>query len=99
MWTGRHRQIHREPALVVARTCSCCRVDEFVRHCWSNSASPAIGDGEHEAPAMTMLFPNLTVKAVEKSKRFWTALGFRFNDDFISEDAACLVITKKASGR
>ncbi|NYG59614.1 hypothetical protein BJ980_002537 [Nocardioides daedukensis] len=46
---------------------------------------------------MTMIFPNLPVKDVEKSKRFWTALGFSFNDDFSSEDAACLVINESAS--
>ena len=44
-----------------------------------------------------MIFPNLPVKDVAASRAFWTELGFAFNEDFCSGDAACLVINDQAS--
>ncbi|MDT0203041.1 VOC family protein [Nocardioides sp. AE5] len=44
-----------------------------------------------------MIFPNLPVKDVERAKEFWTQLGFGFNEEFSSPDAACLVINDSAS--
>ena len=44
-----------------------------------------------------MIFPNLPVKDVAASRAFWTELGFTFNDEFCSGDAACLVINDQAS--
>ncbi|MET1059706.1 MAG: VOC family protein [Nocardioides sp.] len=44
-----------------------------------------------------MIFPHLPVKDVAASRAFWTRLGFRFNEDFCSGDAACLVINDLAS--
>ena len=41
-----------------------------------------------------MIFVNLPVKDLERSKRFFTALGFTFNPDFTDENAACLVISE-----
>ena len=44
-----------------------------------------------------MIFPNLPVKDVAASRTFWTRLGFTFNEEFCSGDAACLVINDLAS--
>ena len=44
-----------------------------------------------------MIFPNLPVKDVAASRAFWTRLGFTFNEEFCSTDAACLVINDMAS--
>ena len=44
-----------------------------------------------------MIFPNLPVKDVAASRAFWTRLGFTFNEEFCSGDAACLVINDMAS--
>lgn len=41
---------------------------------------------------MRMIFVNLPVKDVEASKRFFSALGFAFNNQFADETTACLVI-------
>ena len=40
---------------------------------------------------MRQLYVNLPVKDVERSKQFFTALGFERNEEFSSEDAACIV--------
>ena len=44
-----------------------------------------------------MIFPNLPVRDVAESKEFWTRLGFGFNSEFSSDEAACLVINDSAS--
>ena len=44
-----------------------------------------------------MIIPNLPVKDVAASRAFWTRLGFTFNEEFCSTDAACLVINDMAS--
>lgn len=44
-----------------------------------------------------MIFPNLPVKDVARTREFWTGLGFEFNEGFSSPEAACLVINEQAS--
>lgn len=41
---------------------------------------------------MRMIFVNLPVQDVRTARRFWTELGFGFNDTFSDDRAACLVI-------
>jgi hypothetical protein len=41
----------------------------------------------------TKIFVNLPVEDLEKSKAFFTKLGYRFNPQFTDETAACMVIT------
>jgi predicted lactoylglutathione lyase len=41
----------------------------------------------------TKVFVNLPVKDLEKSKRFFGALGFTFNPQFTDDNAACMVIS------
>ena len=41
----------------------------------------------------TKIFVNLPVKDLERSKKFFTALGYSFNPQFTDENAACLVIS------
>jgi uncharacterized protein len=41
---------------------------------------------------MTMIFVNLPVKDLDKSRKFFEELGFRFNEQFTDDTAACLVI-------
>ena len=38
------------------------------------------------------LFTNLPVKALDRSVKFFTALGFEFNPQFTDENATCMVI-------
>lgn len=38
------------------------------------------------------LFVNLPVKDLERSVRFFTALGFEFNPQFTDENATCMII-------
>ena len=40
----------------------------------------------------TKIFVNLAVKDLEKSKEFFSKLGFTFNAQFTNESAACMVI-------
>jgi uncharacterized protein len=40
----------------------------------------------------TKIFVNLPVKDLEESKKFFTKLGFSFNQQFTDETAACMVI-------
>lgn len=40
---------------------------------------------------MRQIYVNLPVKDVERSKQFFTALGFELNEEFSNEDAACVV--------
>jgi predicted lactoylglutathione lyase len=44
-----------------------------------------------------MIFPNLPVRDVAAARAFWTRLGFSFDEEFCSGDAACLVINDLAS--
>jgi predicted lactoylglutathione lyase len=39
------------------------------------------------------IFINLPVKDLEKSKAFWSKLGFTYNAQFTDEKAACMVIS------
>jgi predicted lactoylglutathione lyase len=41
----------------------------------------------------TKIFVNLPVKDLDRSKAFFTELGYTFNDQFTDENAACLVIS------
>lgn len=41
----------------------------------------------------TQLFVNLPVKDLEKTKAFFTTLGFTYNPMFTDEKAACLIIS------
>jgi len=41
----------------------------------------------------TLIFVNLPVKDLERSKKFFTALGYSFNPQFTDENAGCLVIS------
>lgn len=40
-----------------------------------------------------LIFINLPVQDLERSKAFYTALGFQINPQFTNEDAACVVIS------
>jgi predicted lactoylglutathione lyase len=42
------------------------------------------------------IFVNLSVRDLEKSKEFFSALGFTFNAQFTDDKAACMVISDKA---
>lgn len=42
----------------------------------------------------TTIFVNLPVKDLERSKRFWTKLGYSFDPVFTDDNAACLVISE-----
>jgi uncharacterized protein len=43
------------------------------------------------------LFVNLHVRDLEKSKAFFSSLGFEFNPQFTDDNAACMVISEEAS--
>ncbi|MFG2759884.1 VOC family protein [Streptomyces wuyuanensis] len=40
-----------------------------------------------------MIFVNLPVKDLDKSKAFWEAVGYTFNPRFTDETAACMVVS------
>lgn len=40
----------------------------------------------------TQIFVNLPVKDLDKSKEFFTKLGFTFNPQFTDDNAACLIL-------
>ena len=42
----------------------------------------------------TKVFVNLPVKDLDKSKEFFSKLGFAFNAQFTNKDAACMVISE-----
>jgi len=42
-----------------------------------------------------MIFVNLSVRNLEKSKEFWSKLGFEFNPKFTDEKAACMVLSEQ----
>lgn len=41
---------------------------------------------------MRMIFVNLGVRDLPASRRFFSALGFGFNEDFSDDNAACMVV-------
>jgi predicted lactoylglutathione lyase len=41
---------------------------------------------------MRMIFVNLPVKNLVKSKEFFSALGFSYNPDFTTDDSACMIV-------
>ena len=43
-----------------------------------------------------LTFTNLPVKDLDKSKDFYSQLGFEFNEDFTGENTACLVISESS---
>lgn len=45
---------------------------------------------------MRQIFVNLAVRDLERTKRFFTALGFEFNPQFTDDKAACMIINDKA---
>ncbi|MBD1541628.1 VOC family protein [Arthrobacter sp. IA7] len=44
----------------------------------------------------TQLFMNLPVRDLDRSVQFFTALGFKFNQDYTDENATCMVINDDA---
>jgi uncharacterized protein len=42
--------------------------------------------------ATTQIFVNLPVKDLDRSKHFFGSLGYRFDPQFASQDAACMVV-------
>jgi predicted lactoylglutathione lyase len=44
-----------------------------------------------------MIFPNFPVKDVPATVAFWRSLGFEFNEQFSSDEAACMVVNPMAS--
>ena len=48
------------------------------------------------APQSRKLFVNLPVRDLERSKTFFSSLGFTFNRQFTDEKAACMVISDEA---
>ena len=46
------------------------------------------------APQPQMIFVNLPVKDLEKSKAFFSALGYSFNPTYTNDDAAGMVISE-----
>ncbi|OLP61032.1 glyoxalase [Xaviernesmea oryzae] len=43
---------------------------------------------------MRMIFVNLPVRDLDRSKAFFEALGFAFNPQFTDENAACMVVAE-----
>lgn len=43
-----------------------------------------------------MIFPNVSVKDLARSKAFWTSLGFSFNPQFTDDKAACMIVNELA---
>jgi uncharacterized protein len=42
------------------------------------------------------IFVNLAVRDLEKSKKFFSSLGFEFNPKFTDDKAACMIINEQA---
>ena len=40
------------------------------------------------------IYVNLPVSNLERTRAFWTNLGFRFNEDFSDEKALCLILSE-----
>ena len=47
--------------------------------------------------AARMLFVNMPVASVERSRAFFASLGFSFNPNFSDETAACMLVGEQAS--
>lgn len=45
---------------------------------------------------MTMIFVNLPVSDLARSKAFFAALGFSFNPKFTDDKAACMIVNEQA---
>ena len=43
------------------------------------------------------IFVNLPVKNIEKTKEFWSKLGFAFNEQISDENAVCVILNETAS--
>ncbi len=43
-----------------------------------------------------MIFPNIPVKDLKKSMDFFSELGFSYNDKFMDENAACMIVNDTA---
>jgi uncharacterized protein len=43
-----------------------------------------------------LIFVNLAVRDLEKSKQFFSSLGFTYNQQFTDDKAACMIISDKA---
>lgn len=43
------------------------------------------------------IFPNVPVRDVEKTRAFWTQLGFAFDERFCDENAVCMIVNDGAS--
>lgn len=43
------------------------------------------------------IFPNIPVKDVQKTRAFWTELGFAFDERFCDENAVCMIVNDHAS--
>lgn len=48
-------------------------------------------------PASRMIFVNLAVRDLKKTKEFFTRLGFTFNPKFTDDNAACMIVSEQAS--
>lgn len=44
--------------------------------------------------AVTGLFVNVSVKDLDRSREFWTLLGFSFEPKFTDKNAACMIVGK-----
>jgi len=42
--------------------------------------------------AIKVIFINLPIKEIARTREFWTKLGFAFNEDFSDDKALCLVL-------
>jgi predicted lactoylglutathione lyase len=47
-------------------------------------------------PHARMIFVNIAVRDLEKSKAFFSRLGFEFNPRFTDEKAACMIVSEAA---
>ena len=43
----------------------------------------------------TKMFVNLAVKDLDRSVKFFTALGFRFNPQFTDKNATCMIVSEE----
>ena len=42
------------------------------------------------------IYVNLPVKDIQKTRAFWTSLGFTFNEQFSNEEALCLELNERS---
>jgi predicted lactoylglutathione lyase len=49
---------------------------------------------QQEHSMSTKIFVNVSVKNLERTKAFFSKLGYAFNPQFTSDDAACMVISE-----